>query len=73
MVLGMKTVTDWYRKQQGWECEPCYACFGTGMVSDYGCGYDFYGPKECGRCLGRGEVWKTPKNRYVLYPGGPFC
>jgi hypothetical protein len=43
------------------------------MVSDYGCGEDFCGPKECDCCWGNGSYWVTPKGRHVVYPGGPFC
>jgi len=48
-------------------------CNATGMVSDYGCGEDFYGPKECDSCGGNGCYWITPAGRHVVYPGGPFC
>jgi hypothetical protein len=51
---GMKTVVEWFREQEGWRREHCYACCGTGMTSDYGCGEDFYGPKECTTCNGNG-------------------
>jgi hypothetical protein len=52
-------------------CERCFACYGTGMVSDYGDGCDFYGPKECDCCCGNGCYWITPRGRHVLYPGRP--
>lgn len=57
---------------RGWKYEKCFACYGTGMVSDYS-GGDFNGPKECDKCCGNGAYWVTPKGRHVLYPGGPFC
>src|SRR4029077_18404903 len=41
------------------------------MVSDYGDGCDFYGPKECDCCCGNGCYWITPRGRHVLYPGRP--
>ena len=69
----MLTTTEWFRREQGWRCEACSACDGTGMVSDYGGGEDFYGPKECNSCYGNGHVWVTPRGRHVVYPGGPFC
>jgi DnaJ-class molecular chaperone len=68
----MKTVVEWFREQEGWRREHCYACCGTGMTSDYGCGEDFYGPKECTTCNGNGMYWITPKGRHVAWPGGPF-
>ena len=42
----MDTVTEWFRKIEGWKQEKCFDCYGTGMISDYGCGWDFYGPKN---------------------------
>lgn len=57
----------------GWRLESCPICIGTGMVGDYGNGEDFYGPKECGACCGRGTYCVTPRGRHVAYPGGPFC
>ncbi|HYT41033.1 MAG TPA: hypothetical protein VEP90_01685 [Methylomirabilota bacterium] len=68
-----KNVIEWYREACGWRRETCYMCYGTGMVSDYGTGEDFYGPKECDYCRGSAQYWVTPKGRHVLYPGGPFC
>lgn len=68
----MKTVTEWYRIQQGWRREPCCMCNATGMTSDYGCGEDFYGPKECPCCNGAGAYWITPKGRHVEFPRGRF-
>ena len=62
-----------YYLNNGWKRERCYVCNGTGMVSDYGCGEDFCGPKECDCCWGNGSYWVTPKGRHVVYPGGPFC
>lgn len=64
-------VLRWER--QGWKRERCFMCSGTGMVSDYGNGEDFYGPKECDSCWGNGAYWVTPKGRHVVCPGGPFC
>jgi len=69
----MMTVTEWFRKSQGWRNERCFSCYGTGMESDYGWNCDFLGPKECGSCGGNGQYWVTPKGRHALYPGGPFC
>jgi len=68
----MKTVLEWYREQCGWRRERCYACAGAGMESDYGCGMDFYGPKECCSCNGAGAYWITPQGRHVEFPGGRF-
>jgi hypothetical protein len=71
-TVVMMTVTEWFRNQQGWQREKCGACSGYGMVSSYSA-FDFEGPEECNSCGGTGINWKTPKGRYVLYPGGPFC
>jgi len=60
-------------KLKDWKQETCFACHGTGVVADYGCGNDFYGPKECKTCAGTGSYWITPKGKHVAYPGGPFC
>lgn len=69
----MTTVVEWFRGIEGWKRMRCGACSGFGQVSDYGAlGDDFYGAKECDTCRGNGQVWRTPKGRYVLYPGGPF-
>jgi hypothetical protein len=68
----VKTVVEWFRKQEGWRRESCCMCNGTGMTSDYGCGDDFYGPKECGSCNGNGAYWVSPKGRHVEFPGGRF-
>ena len=57
---------------KGWKQEMCGVCSGHGVVSDYGGGEDFYGPKECKYCWGNGFVYVTPKGRHVAYPGGPF-
>jgi hypothetical protein len=57
---------------KGWKQEKCCCCAGKGMVSDYGIGEDFLGPKECEGCWGKGTIWVTPKGRHVIYPGGPF-
>jgi hypothetical protein len=66
----MRTVID---ELEGWRVERCFICNGTGLECDYGCGEDFYGPKECGSCGGNGRYWVTPRGRRVLCPGGPFC
>lgn len=50
----------------------CHNCGGHGLVSDYGMGDDFYGAKKCKTCNGSGSIWRTPKGRYVEYPGGKF-
>lgn len=67
----MKTVVEWFREYEGWRHEKCFACDGHGMVSAYSWN-DFEGAKECDSCGGNGSVWRTPKGRYVIYPGGPF-
>jgi hypothetical protein len=69
----MRTVTQWFHELEGWRRERCCACGGHGMVSSYGWDGDFLGPKECDHCVGTGVQWRTPRGRYVLYPGGPFC
>ena len=68
----MKTVVDWFREVEGWRCEKCGSCGGHGLVSSYSWN-DFEGAEECKSCCGNGVVWRTPKGRYVAYPGGPFC
>jgi hypothetical protein len=68
----MKTVVEWFREHEGWRRERCGNCGGHGMVSSYGWN-DFLGPEECDHCGGTGVQWRTPRGRYVLYPGGPFC
>ncbi len=46
--------------------EPCSNCGGYGVISDYGNGEDFYGPKECPSCKGRGLVHKrNRKGQFV--------
>jgi hypothetical protein len=55
-----------------WKSIRCFCCYGTGMVSDYGCGEDFYGPKECDMCAGNGKYWKHKSGVIAQYPGGPF-
>jgi DnaJ-class molecular chaperone len=68
-----KTVTEWFREQEGWRHVRCCMCSGTGMQSQYSLdGSDFEGPEECNSCGGRGQLWVIPKGRHVLYPGGPF-
>jgi hypothetical protein len=49
-----KTVVEWFREQQGWRCEGCCMCNGTGMESAYGWDGDFLGPEECRSCAGNG-------------------
>jgi hypothetical protein len=67
----MQTVIEWFREVEGWKQESCGVC-SHGMVSS--CSWnDFLGPEECRSCGGTGTVWRTPKGRYVQYPGGPFC
>jgi hypothetical protein len=68
----VKTVTEWFRQRQGWRRESCFMCNATGLVSDYGCGEDFYGPEECRSCNGAGAYWITPRGRHVEFPGGRF-
>jgi DnaJ-class molecular chaperone len=55
-----------------WRHMACYSCGGHGQVSDYGAGYDFYGPKECSDCGGSGTLSVTDKGAIAAYPGGPF-
>ena len=51
----------------------CFSCGGHGAVSEYTLdGSDFLGAKECDKCSGSGFLFITPKDRIVLYPGGPF-
>jgi DnaJ-class molecular chaperone len=71
----MKTVLEWFRELQGWRRESCSKCGGHGLVSSYSWNdsHDFLGADECVSCGGTGTQWRTPKGRYVLYPGGPFC
>jgi hypothetical protein len=67
-----KTITDYER--EGWRRARCFACGGHGMVSAYTFdGSDFDGAKECDRCEGAGFVWRTPKGRYMRFPGARFC
>ena len=63
-------MTDEEAIAKGYAKEIC-ACGGSGQVSDYS-GGDFNGAKECNACKGNGAYWRTPKGRYVAYPGGPF-
>lgn len=65
-------MTDQEYRCKGWKTETCISCRGTGQVADYGNGEDFYGPKECDFCFGKGSYWVTPKGRHVAWPGGPF-
>lgn len=51
---------------RGWKREPCGVCGGHG-VRWVGEGVD-----DCRYCAG-GTVWRTPRGRYALWPGGPFC
>jgi hypothetical protein len=55
-----------------WGRIKCDMCGGHGVVSDFGLGYDFDGPKECKECWGSGHLWRSPNNRLAVYPGGPF-
>jgi hypothetical protein len=68
----LKSVTEWFRETEGWRCEHCCMCNGTGMTSDYGWDGDFLGPTACRSCAGNGGYWVSPKGRRVQYPGGPF-
>jgi hypothetical protein len=68
----MMTVVEWFRELEGWRRERCSSCDGHGVVSSYGWDGDFLGPEECRHCA-NGVYWRTPRGRYVLYPGGPFC
>jgi hypothetical protein len=54
-----------------WREETCGACRGYGLVSDYS-GGDFNGAMGCESCGEQGFVWRSPKDRLALYPGGPF-
>ena len=54
-----------------WKRIRCSGCGGHGLVSDYH-GDDFYGPKECGQCSGKGFNWISDKDCIVEYPGGQF-
>ena len=60
------------RETKVWKRIRCTDCNGHGIVSDYGDGQDFYGPKECPTCNGNGFLWQSPKKRLAVYPGGPF-
>jgi len=51
---------------RGWKKEVCRVCRGYGVC--WG-GEDVY---DCRHCC-NGTVWRSPKGRYALYPGGPFC
>lgn len=55
-----------------WLKDRCGNCGGHGIVSDYGMGDDFYGPKDCDSCDGAGSVWISSGDRVALYPGGPL-
>ena len=55
-----------------WERKTCVCCSGYGVVSDYGNGEDFYGPKECISCNGSGQVYISAKGTVAQWPGGPF-
>lgn len=59
-------------KKPRWKPVTCHECGGHGVVSDYGDGEDFYGPKECSVCNGSGTLWRSPGNRLAVYPGGQF-
>lgn len=58
--------------KNSWKQTICHGCGGFGIISDYGNGEDFYGPKECEFCSGSGNLWISPNNRLTIYPGGPF-
>ncbi len=60
-----------YWESKGWKTESCGRCGGHGVVSIYS-DTDFEGPGECYKCSGSGICWRTPKGRYVEYPGGRF-
>ncbi len=66
-VMMEEWILSWEVK--GWKFEACGVCRGYGIVSGYG---EDPGPEECRSCNGRGTVWRTPKGRYVEYPGGRF-
>src|SRR5262245_40963289 len=68
----MKTITDWFREQEGWRHEPCYACNATGMTSNYGCGEDFYGPEECRSCKAAAVTGSRPEASTWNSPVGNF-
>jgi len=51
---------------KGWKHETCGCCVNGVRADDTG------GPAECRNCNGTGNVWITPKGRYVEYPGGRF-
>lgn len=55
-----------------WRKVTCYACGGHGQVPDYGRGRDFYGPKECERCNGSGDVSISSGGAIAQWPGGPL-
>jgi hypothetical protein len=54
-----------------WVRVKCSTCGGHGVVSDYGNGEDFYGPKECDGCAA-GTVAVSERDRVALWPGGPL-
>ena len=54
-----------------WTAETCWNCGGHGVVSVYSHN-DFEGAGECGTCGGSGQLWRSPKGRLAMYPGGPF-
>ena len=55
----------------GWKAEQCWNCGGHGVVSVYSHN-DFEGAGECATCGGSGTLWRSPKRRLAMYPGGPF-
>lgn len=62
------TGEEWYKHwlDKGWKHESCGVCSGSGLIGTFG------GPDECRSCNGAGSVWRTPKGRYVEYPGRRF-
>lgn len=55
-----------------WTRLPCHECNGHGIVSNYGNGEDFFGPKECDCCNGGGTLWRSPRGALAVFPGGAF-
>lgn len=72
MTYAPEAATDIADLFPGWTRIICSGCGGHGVVSDYGDGEDFYGPKDCDDCLGSGFIWRSPKGYLAAYPGGPF-
>ena len=56
-----------------WTPEQCWNCGGHGVVSVYSYGGgDFEGAGSCNTCGESGTLWRSPKGRLAMYPGGPF-